>query len=338
MLYNKRRDAERFVSALYRGILRREPSPVEMASHSDAILSGRSHASVAEDFVCSEEFRAVSAVKLFVPPGHFYSPIVEPEEAEKHLMNLAGAGLPLGLPDIALDKEAMVRTWHELLPYLSTIPFPDTKTSPFRYFFDNPNYSWGDGSVLHAILRRHRPKRIIEIGSGYSSACTLDTVDHYLDGTCELFFIEPHPSLLREIIGDISKQINILDKAVQQVPPTFFDQLEAGDILFIDSTHVLRTGSDVCFELFEILPRLASGVLVHFHDIFWPFEYPKAWVVDDNRSWNEVYAVRAFLTSNSAWRIVFFNDYMAKFGGPMIGATFPIFTRNPGGALWLQRR
>jgi hypothetical protein len=67
------------------------------------------------------------------------------------------------------------------------------------------------------------------------------------------------------------------------------------NVLFIDSTHVLRTGSDVCFELFEILPRLSPGVLVHIHDMFWPFEYPRSWVVEENRSWNELYAVRAFL-------------------------------------------
>ena len=93
-----------------------------------------------------------------------------------------------------------------------------------------------------------------------------------------------------------------------------FDELNEGDILFIDSTHVLRTGSDVCFELFEVLPRLAPGVLVHFHDIFWPFEYPRAWVVDENRSWNELYAIRAFLMNNSDWHIIFFNHYFAKTG------------------------
>jgi len=94
----------------------------------------------------------------------------------------------------------------------------------------------------------------------------------------------------------------------------------------------------VCFELFEILPRLSSGVLVHFHDMFWPFEYPRTWVVDENRSWNELYGVRALLTDNDAWRVLLFNDYLARLERPMIESTYPQFLRNSGGALWLMRR
>jgi len=118
---------------------------------------------------------------------------------------------------------------------------------------------------------------------------------------------------------------------------TIYDELEAGDILFIDSTHVLRTGSDVVFELFEILPRLAKGVIVHFHDMFWPFEYPRSWAVEENRSWNELYAVRAFLINNDAWRVLFFNDYMRLFERDLIQRTYPNFLKNSGGALWLEK-
>jgi hypothetical protein len=99
----------------------------------------------------------------------------------------------------------------------------------------------------------------------------------------------------------------------------------------------MRTGSDVCFELFEVLPRLAPGVFVTIHDMFWPFEYPRYWAVDENRSWNEIYAWRAFLTGNSQWRIVFFNDYFEKFEKSRIESTFPNFLKNSGGAIWLQR-
>ncbi|MEQ1935159.1 MAG: class I SAM-dependent methyltransferase, partial [Fimbriimonadaceae bacterium] len=147
----------------------------------------------------------------------------------------------------------------------------------------------------------------------------------------------PYPALLLSLIGGAADRVRIFDEPVQQVPLTIFGELQAGDILFIDSTHVLRTGSDVCFELFEILPRLAPGVVVHFHDMFWPFEYPRFWAVDENRSWNELYAVRAFLSYNSKWRIMLFNDYLAKLERPMIEATYPKFLRNSGGALWLRR-
>jgi hypothetical protein len=192
--------------------------------------------------------------------------------------------------------------------------------------------------MLHAILLHYGPKRVIEIGSGWSSACIFDTVENYLEDSCKLTFIEPDLSILRDTLGDAAGHVEIIEKRVQNVPLEIFNTLEAGDILLIDSTHILRTGSDVCFELFEILPRLACGVLVHIHDMFWPFEYPRSWAVDDNRSWNELYAVRAFLTNNDAWRIVMFNDYLAKLEREMIEATYPAFLRNSGGALWLQRQ
>ena len=117
-----------------------------------------------------------------------------------------------------------------------------------------------------------------------------------------------------------------------------FDALEAHDILFIDSTHVLKTGSDVSIELFDILPRLKPGVVVHIHDMFWPFEYPQAWAVQENRSWNELQAVRAFLYENGAWDILWFTDYMMHVDRALIETTCPRILRNSGGALWLRRR
>jgi hypothetical protein len=301
-------------------------------------LEGRTHASIVEEFIGCAEFRDQTSVKLFVPPGHFYSAIVDPIEADRHLSSKESLPTPEGLPGIALDRAEMIRTWKGLLPFLAGIPFPGRSGPDFRYYFDNPAYSWGDGSILHAMLRFYRPKRLIEIGSGWSSACTLDTVERYLESACELTFIEPHPQLLRDLLGNAAHRVRILEMPVQQVPGTIFEALEDGDILFVDSTHVLRTGSDVCTELFDILPRLASGVLVHIHDIFWPFEYPRQWVVQENRSWNELYAIRAFLAHNDVWRIVLFNDYLAKLERGMIEATYPQFMRNSGGALWLQRR
>ena len=286
-LASARASEEQFVAALYRGILRREPDRTGLDYFVEALLSGRTHASVAEELISSDEFKTQTAYKLFAPPGHFYSPIVNTLEAERHLAALEGAPAPEFVPGIVIDRSQMVQTWHSLLPFLTTIPFHDSQKPPFRYAFDNPAYAWGDGSILHVMIRHHRPKRIIEIGSGWSSACTLDTVQEYLNNECDLTFVEPYPTLLLELIGEAASRVRIFNLPVQQMAMSFFDALEAGDILFIDSTHVMRTGSDVCFELFEILPRLASGVLVHFHDMFWPFEYPRSWVVDENRSWNE---------------------------------------------------
>jgi predicted O-methyltransferase YrrM len=328
-------EAQRFVSALFRGFLRREPDPTGLHRFCEALRSGRTHLTVVEDFLNSEEFRNQLRARLFVPPGHYFSPIVDPGEAAYHIDSRAQHVVEF-LPGIFIDKVDMIRTWHALLPFLNTCPFPDEQDVNFRYAFINPAYAFGDGSILHAMLRLRRPKRLIEIGSGWSSACTFDTVERYLD-SCELTFIEPYPDVLRERLGRGLAKVRLIEKPVQRVQPNLFDELQAADILFIDSTHVLRTGSDVCFELFEILPRLAPGVLVHFHDIFWPFEYPRSWSVDENRSWNELYALRAYLMNNQSWRIMFFNDYFAQQERALVESTYSKFLRNPGGALWLER-
>ena len=332
-----RDDAARFVTGLYRGVLRREPDFAGFTHYVALMQEGLAAADLLDEFVNSAEFAISAPAKPFVPPGAFYSPIVDTGEASRHLDALVNRAIPDTLLDVPIDRAEMVRTWRELLPFLESIPFTETKRKPFRYAFDNPTYGWADGSILHAMLRRHRPKRLIEIGSGWSSACALDTVDHCFNSPCALTFIEPYPKLVRDLIGSCAANVKILESKVQDVPIETFLELEAGDFLFIDSTHVLRTGSDVCFELFEILPRLAPGVFVHFHDMFWPFEYPPAWVVGENRSWNEAYAVRAFLSHNPLWRVIFFNDYFTQFEYSTIEATYPNFLRNPGGALWLRR-
>jgi len=331
-------DPERFMRALYRAVLLREADPDGLAGYAAALRGGMDPAEVIELFLASQEFRDRQAPVLFVPPGHYYSPIPDPADAGQHLARLEARGFPEALPGIALDRAAMVALWKRLVPLMEDAPFPEEETPGFRYWRANSGYDWGDACVLHAMLRLLRPKRLIEIGCGWSSACTLDTIDRYLNGACETTFIDPYPDRLRRVLRAEETGAVILEQRVQDVPPEIFDVLEAGDVLFIDSTHVLKTGSDVCFELFEILPRLKPGVVVHVHDMFWPFEYPRSWAVEESRAWNEAYALRAYLTDNPHWEFLVFNDYLAKVEQPLMAATHPWFGRNTGCALWLRRR
>lgn len=279
-----------------------------------------------------------SNAPLFVPPGHHYSPIVNTAQARAHFARLAATPVPRELPGIATDIADMRRLWSALLPYFQTMPFTHERRPGMRFAFDNPSFSWADASVLHAMLRHLRPRTYIEIGCGWSSACALDTIELCLEAQCEAILIDPFPELAHELLGASRAPLTVLGCPVQEVPLELFALLEAGDILFIDSTHVLRTGSDVCFELFELLPRLAPGVVVHVHDVFWPFEYPEAWAIGENRSWNELYALRALLTHNHEWEILFFNDYFARHERALVQATYPAFLRNTGGSLWLRHR
>ncbi len=320
-----------YVEAVFRALLNRPPDTAEFNKYANLIYKGLSPIDFFHMINLSEERR--KHAKLFAVPGSYSSPIANPAELQQYVREIANAGP--SLPGIALDREAMIATWESLLPFLTTCPFPDTQTAGFHYFFDNYFYGFGDGMLLHAMLRKHAPKRFIEIGSGFSSACAIDTIDRFLDGACELTFIEPNPERLRGALGNRLAGARVLDVPVQAVALEVFDELEAGDFLFIDSSHVMRTGSDVCFELFEILPRLAPGVFVHIHDLAWPFDYPSNWILDQNRSYNEAYGVRAFLTNNANWTILMFSDYFAKFEGPRIKESIPRFDGSFGASLWL---
>jgi predicted O-methyltransferase YrrM len=285
------------------------------------------------------QYQALQAQCGLFPPGHFYSAIVNPAEIAARFRERAAAPPPLDLPGIVPDLAAQERLWQRMLPLLADIPFPAERQDGLRYYFENSNYSYGDGCILHAMLRLNRPARLIEVGSGYSSACTMDTVERFLGGAVDVSFVEPFPELLRQTIGDAAMaRVRLYPNPVQDVPVAIFEALAANDILFIDSTHVLKAGSDVVHELFEILPRLQPGVLVHFHDVFWPFEYPEQWVLEDNRSWNELYGLRAFLMWNEHFAIEFFNDYFAHHRRELIASSYPLFLKNTGGALWLRRR
>lgn len=216
----------------------------------------------------------------------------------------------------------------DLAPHWSTL------STDKRYSRDNHMFPESDALVYHAIIREFRPKRIIEIGSGYSTAVAMDTAEKAglsINLTC----IEPYPERLNSIIKDRDR-LTLYQTVVQEVPLEKFDALESGDILFIDSSHVVKTGSDVVWNMLRILPRLKLGVLVHIHDIFWPFEYKPEWV-DEGRDWTEIYLVHAFLLSNSDWKVVFFNDLAWRaFEDLVEDAAAHTAAQRPGG-LWLRR-
>jgi hypothetical protein len=166
----------------------------------------------------------------------------------------------------------------------------------------------------------------------------LDTMDFLSLTELHLTCIDPYANRLRSLMrpGD-EEHVDIVEQPVQSVPPEAFEILEPNDILFIDSSHVLKTGSDVHYELFSILPSLKSGVLVHFHDIQFPFEYPAPWVFTRRWSWNEIYAVRAFLMYNRAFKIRFFTDYFLRDSPDLVRSTVRGEVPVIGGSLWVER-
>lgn len=273
----------------------------------------------------------------FAPPGDPYSPI--PDLAEVR----ASAGWLFDttrreIPGINLREAAQLALLIELAAHQRDLPFPDAPSESFRYSFRNGFFGPGDAAVLFSVLLHLRPKRVIEVGSGHSSALMLDVNERFLGGSIRFTFVEPEDERLRSLLrsGDLSAN-ELLTQPVQNVPIEIFRELDSGDILFIDSSHVAKIGSDVLHLLFEVLPVLAEGVVVHVHDVFWPFEYPWAWL-EEGRAFNEAYFVRAFLTDNPRWEIMFFNSYLAALHPENLFRAIPKGRDDPGSSLWLRKK
>jgi len=186
-------------------------------------------------------------------------------------------------------------------------------------------------------LRHFKPRKIVEVGSGFSSALMLDTLEHHSYGEVDVILIGPFPKRLGSLLkaGD-KDRITIIEKRVQDVDSGVFASLNAGDFLFIDSSHVVKLGSDVQKIFFEIIPSLPTGVFLQFHDIFSDFEYPARWLTE-GRYWNEAYFLRVFLSYNETWAILFFNNYVGHMFKGYLEEKMPLCLKKVGGSIYLKR-
>lgn len=179
----------------------------------------------------------------------------------------------------------------------------EDSSSPQAFDFRNGYYDDADAKVLYLLLREMKPRRLVEVGSGRSTrlaswALWKNAEQDRADSahTC----IDPFEN---DRVGELRHPVRFVRSPVEEMDVGFFGQLEAGDVLFIDSTHTVRVFGDVVHLLLGVLPSLKAGVWVHFHDIFLPYEYPRNWIVDERRGWNEQYLLEAYLSGNPKWRI-----------------------------------
>ena len=268
--------------------------------------------------------------RTWVPAGHFYSPIPEADEIRRNEARIFDRSSG-EIEGVALNAAGQLENVRAIGLFAGELPFPERSDDPNRYGFENEFFSYGDAIFLYGMMRQHRPKRIIEIGSGHSSLVIAETNERFFSGALEHTCVDPFPPT-----STLARVPTLVRQNVQELSPEFFAGLEANDILFVDSTHVAKTGSDVNFLIFHVLPRLKPGVLIHFHDIFYPFEYPEAWVYQ-GRAWNEGYLLRAFLQYNSQFRIELFNSYLYYFHHAELQRHVPLALRAVGAGLWLRR-
>jgi hypothetical protein len=220
---------------------------------------------------------------------------------------------------------------------LSAVPFE--KPSRRRFGYNNPMYGVGDAEMLYNIVRLAKPRKIIEIGCGESTLMARLAIDANRAADpgydCRQICIEPYEAGWLEQVG-----VSVIRERVETVDLSMFDQLEAGDILFIDSSHVIRPWGDVLFELQEIVPRAKPGVLIHVHDIFTPRDYPEAWLRRQRRLWNEQYLLESFLAFNRDYEIICAANWLKHNHFDAFAAACPMMRRVPAkepGAFWFRR-
>jgi len=312
-----------FVRALERSIRRLEQSAIELSSDRDRAERE------------NKELRAHEAEwTRFSPLGHFYSPLPSRDDVAK-AFERGGFGPPFPAVDLNLDGQfALLR---EFSDYYKELPFPEHPTSGRRFYLTNDSYGPHDACILYCIFRHLHPQRVVEVGSGFSSAAMLDLRETPAVGGFDLTCIDPDFSRLRSLLlpGDADR-CTLIEQQVQDVPMNVYAALGPGDILFIDTSHVSKLGSDVNHLFFRVLPTLRAGVWVHIHDVTVNFDYPRHWF-DEGRAWNELYLLRAFLMYNRSFQVMYSSALMYNDHHEFLRAHLPICAAGGGGQIWLRK-
>ena len=279
-------------------------------------------------------FRAWNERGMLPIPFHYYHPVFDPEVLPKSVWTRQSS-LP-GI-DLQVDRQLELISKFRYEDELREFPLQGSPRTGFYYL--NHMFGPGDADALYSIIRHLKPKRMIEIGSGCSTLLAKAALHrNRLEGhDSEHICIEPYPDTWLEQL----ELTRLIQKPVENIEPEFFGQLGPNDILFIDSSHVLRIGGDVQFEYLEYLRRLRPGVFVHMHDIFLPFEYPLSWVRDKKWFWTEQHILQAFLAFNSAFEIVLALSYLQAHHREELERATPLLAEHPStrpGSFWIRRK
>lgn len=271
----------------------------------------------------------------FAEPGNFYSPLLDIGAIERDPDGTL-AGSERGWECIDLRPAAQAEWLARFIQLAEPLPLHAELAPPWRYWWNNDFFIFPDAWVLSRLLGVVRPRRVIEVGSGFSSALMLDARDHYGLRETEWTFIEPYPVRLESLLrAEDRRSVSVRAEPVQRVPDEVFGALERGDVLFIDSSHVAKVGSDLADLLVRVLPRLAPGVWVHFHDVFYPGPYPRTWLLQ-GRAWNEVLFIQALLLGGGRFQVEWFNAHASTIFREQLGALHPAGNGWGGGSLWLR--
>lgn len=281
-------------------------------------------------------FRGFERLGIHVTPRHYAFPIPDTGRLDEALW----AGPPGAPPGLDLREQAQLDLLERLVRDYAAewAELPLASPDGRGFHLRNRHFETVDAEIFYALLRSRRPRRLIEAGSGFSTLLALRALArNAAEGhPCRFETWDPYAGpAVRALDG---RGVTLHRTEVQRAPLEALTGLEAGDVLFVDSSHVLHVGSDVQFLFAEVIPRLEPGVLVHVHDVFLPEHYPRRWVVDHLRFWNEQYVLQAFLSHNDHYRVVWASYFMARNHGDRLAAAFRSFHRDDEPAsFWFER-
>jgi len=262
---------------------------------------------------------------------HYYEPIFFPEDLRHDLAR------ERPLPGLDLNEQGQLGLLAQFSYADELKAVPRIARSRTEFGYRNGSFLAGDAELLYCMIRHFKPSRLYEIGSGHSTLMAqLAICRNARDGAprCEHVCIEPYEQPWLEETG-----LRVLRSRVEEVDPSLFDRLEAGDILFIDSSHVIRPQGDVVHEYLFLLGRLKPGVLVHVHDIFTPRDYLERWIVDERRMWDEQYLLEAFLSFNTEFEVVCAANWLWHRHPEAMKVACPVLAEEGGepGSFWFRR-
>lgn len=269
-------------------------------------------------------------LQFHVSPYQFDSPVPYARD-----LDLAKLTQPRLLPGVRFDETKILQLVDRLQPFAEELAsYPAEQQAGGEFWFHNHSYEDLDAITLYALIRLAKPRRIIEVGSGHSSrVITIATRRNAAEGhAAECTFIEPYPS---EALKSYALGGPLLVKKIEEIPLETFAQLEAGDILFIDTSHVVKCQNDCCYELLTILPSLPAGVYVHVHDIFTPFDYPQEWLLERKYYFNEQYALECLLSHSAHLEVLLPVHWLNQVHRARMLRLFPKATTRPA-AFWLR--
>lgn len=270
-----------------------------------------------------EVFDSAEMMGVHVLPTHFSSPLPVTRDLGDDLWDGP-------ICEWNLDPAPYLAFISGISGYATELSFVPETGPPGTFFWANPAFYRGDAELYYSLLRCWKPRRLLEIGSGYS---TLVAKLAARKQPLRIEAIEPFPHAWLEGVAD-----EMLVQPVQEIPLSRFESLEAGDLLFIDSTHISKAGSDVNYLFLKVLPRLKDGVIVHVHDVCLPFEYPKSWIKQQRIFYTEQYLLGAMLHGSTGWEILVPYYWLSMVAPAALREAFPDVNPPGGGSFWMRRR